>query len=68
MASRFAILVGLLALTAFAFAAPTASAANDPLGFCDDEAAVDICVPVCITEPCYAYVCVHRVVNDCVYF
>lgn len=58
--ARLSVVTIALGLLTFAFAASSASAAEWPeVGGCDSED-VEICQPVCVTDPCYGYVCVRH--------
>ncbi len=50
--------VTLLALTAFSVGLGPVDASEPPVGGCG-ASTVEVCWIVCVTEPCYSYVCVH---------
>ena len=54
------LLVAACLLTVVAVSAPSVTAMNEPVGGCGSDATVEYCQPVCITEPCNAYVCINH--------
>lgn len=69
MARHARLAAGFLAAaflaTALLATAPTATAREGPdTNVGCDGSTVEVCFPVCVTEPCPAYVCVHTSAAD----
>lgn len=57
MRARVLLTASLLLLTAVVATTPVSAAPSPDVGCGADV--VEVCVPVCVTEPCHAYACVH---------
>ena len=67
MAVRRVVLVAVMGLFLFVAGAGSASAAEWPdAGGCGAED-VEVCQPVCVTDPCYGYVCVRSTAGEFCY-
>lgn len=61
---RILLVAALLGTVVLTSAATPVSAAEEPNVGCGGPV-VEACFPVCVTDPCPGYVCVHRVVEIC---
>jgi hypothetical protein len=64
--ARLALALALGLVTALAAAAPLAAASDIDTNVGCGGSRVEVCFPVCVTDPCPAYACVHtELVDEC---